>query len=143
MRASRVPAASDHGHLDALPAVSKDGFNSLHETNFGLVHTPDHTKANMRAYMWDKMKDWPARSRRMKSWRPTWRAQGITSTGAICWFWNRKPTMQKRGQASPDDGDALARTFTQPVEPAEVEEKDEEEEFGGYGGHSSSGGWMR
>jgi hypothetical protein len=34
------------------------GFSNVHETNFGLVHTPDRTKANMRAYMWDKMKDW-------------------------------------------------------------------------------------
>jgi hypothetical protein len=34
------------------------GFNNVFETNFGLVHTPDRTKANMRAYMWDKMKDW-------------------------------------------------------------------------------------
>jgi hypothetical protein len=37
--------------------------------------------------------------------------------------------MQKRGQASPDDGDALASTFAQPVAPAEVEEEDEEEGF--------------
>jgi hypothetical protein len=50
-----------------------------------------------------------------------------------------KADMQKRGQAPPDDGDALELTFAQPVEPAEVEE----EEFGWYGGHSSSGGWMR
>jgi hypothetical protein len=51
--------------------------------------------------------------------------------------------MQKRGQASPDDGDALALTLAQPVAPAEVEEEDEEEEFavGRYGGGSS--GWMR
>jgi hypothetical protein len=28
--------------------------------------------------------------------------------------------MQKRGQASPDDGDALALTFAQPVAPPEV-----------------------
>jgi hypothetical protein len=35
-----------------------------------------------------------------------------------------KADMQKRGQASPDDGDALALTFAQPVEPAEVEEED-------------------
>jgi hypothetical protein len=34
------------------------GFNNVFETNFGLVHTPDRTKANMRAHMWDKMKDW-------------------------------------------------------------------------------------
>jgi hypothetical protein len=52
--------------------------------------------------------------------------------------------MQKRGQASPDDGDALALTFAQPVAPAEVEEKDEEEEFGRSGRYGSgSSGWMR
>jgi hypothetical protein len=28
------------------------------ETNFGLVQTPDRTKANMRAYKWHQMKDW-------------------------------------------------------------------------------------
>jgi hypothetical protein len=38
-----------------------------------------------------------------------------------------KADMQKRGYASPDDGDALALTFAQPVAPVEVEE----EEFGG------------
>jgi hypothetical protein len=50
--------------------------------------------------------------------------------------------MQKRGQASPDDGDALALTFAQPVKPAEVKEEDEEEAFGRYTGSSSSA-WMR
>jgi hypothetical protein len=54
-----------------------------------------------------------------------------------------KADIQKRGQASPDDGDALALTFAQPVAPAEVEEEDEEEEFavGRYG--SGSSGRMR
>jgi hypothetical protein len=51
--------------------------------------------------------------------------------------------MQKRGQASPGDGDVLALTFAQPAEPAEVEEEDEEEGFRRYNGSSSSGGWMR
>jgi hypothetical protein len=52
--------------------------------------------------------------------------------------------MQKRGQASPDDGDALALTFAQPVEPAEVEEPDEEDEFGHVGRYGGgSAGWMR
>ena len=52
--------------------------------------------------------------------------------------------MQKRGQASPDDGDALALTFAQSVEPAEVEEEDDEDEFGNVGRYgSSSSGWMR
>jgi hypothetical protein len=44
--------------------------------------------------------------------------------------------MQKRGQASPDDGYAPALTFAQPVKPAEVEEPDEEEEFGRSSGYS-------
>jgi phage terminase large subunit len=54
-----------------------------------------------------------------------------------------KADMQKRGQASPDDGDALALTFAQPVEPVEVEEEEEEEGFGRYSGRSSGSGWMR
>ena len=46
------------------------------------------------------------------------------------------------GQARPDDGDALALTFAQPVVPAEKEEPDEDEIFGRYTGSGSSG-WMR
>jgi hypothetical protein len=53
-----------------------------------------------------------------------------------------KADMQKRGQASPDDGAALALTFAQPVAPEEVEEEDEEENFGRFTGSSNSG-WMR
>ena len=34
------------------------GFNNVFEVNFGLTRTPDRSKANMRAYMWDQMKDW-------------------------------------------------------------------------------------
>ncbi len=50
--------------------------------------------------------------------------------------------MQKLGQASPDDGDALALTFAQPAVPAEKEEPDEDEISGRYTGSGSSG-WMR
>jgi hypothetical protein len=46
--------------------------------------------------------------------------------------------MQKRGQASPDDGDALALTFATFVAPPEPEP----DEDGGDGGYGSSG-WMR
>ena len=57
-----------------------------------------------------------------------------------------KADMQKRGQASPDDGDALALTFAQTVAPPEKEERDEDDEFGGQGGHrpfNGPGAWMR
>ena len=44
-----------------------------------------------------------------------------------------KADLQKRGQASPDDGDALALTFSRPWRLAEVRERDEDDEFGGHG----------
>ena len=56
-----------------------------------------------------------------------------------------KADMQKRGSASPDDGDALALTFAAAVAPAELEDPDEDEEeeyhntFRPYG----IAGWMR
>jgi hypothetical protein len=56
-----------------------------------------------------------------------------------------KADMQKRGQASPDDGDALALTFAQAAAPPEKEEeRDEEDEFGGnrFNG-PGPGAWMR
>ena len=65
----------------------------------------------------------------------------LATQGAVL---ESKADMQKRGQASPDDGDALALTFAQPVAPAEVGEVDDEDEFGNvgrYGGGNS--GWMR
>ena len=70
------------------------GYRNVFETNFGLVHTPDRTKANLRAYMWDKMKDWLLHGaiETDEKLAPTWRARGTTSTGATCWCWNRKPT---------------------------------------------------
>jgi phage terminase large subunit len=54
-----------------------------------------------------------------------------------------KADVQKRGQASPDDGDALALTFAQEVVPAEVEEHDEDEEILGRYGINGQGAWMR
>ena len=52
--------------------------------------------------------------------------------------------MQKRGQASPDDGDALALTFARTVPPAQKEEeRDEDEEIVGGYGTSGPGAWMR
>jgi phage terminase large subunit len=44
-----------------------------------------------------------------------------------------KQEMQKRGEASPDDADALALTFAQAVGPV----KKQQPQHGGYGG-----GWM-
>jgi hypothetical protein len=34
------------------------GHRNVFEVNFGLTRTPDRTKANMRAYMWNGITDW-------------------------------------------------------------------------------------
>jgi hypothetical protein len=53
--------------------------------------------------------------------------------------------MQKRGQASPDDGDAFCLTFAQPVAPVGKEEPYEEEAFSRFGNFPGGGhgAWMR
>src|SRR5229473_2668549 len=56
----------DEGYSGAIlvrPAYSALGFNNVYEVNFGLTHTPDRTKANMRAFMWSQMKDWLLKGR--------------------------------------------------------------------------------
>jgi hypothetical protein len=70
------------------------GFHNVFETNFGLVHTPDRTKANMRAYMWDKMKDWLLHGAIETDEKMAADLAGpaTTLTAATCWCWNRKPT---------------------------------------------------
>jgi hypothetical protein len=83
-----------------------------------------------------------APSKPMRRWRPTWRGPRYHINRSNLLVLESKADMQKRGQASPDDGDALALTFAQPVARAEVEEEDEEEEFGGYGTHRP-GAWVR
>ena len=58
---------------------------------------------------------------------------------AYMWVLESKADMQKRGPASPGDGDALLLTFAQ----AEVEERDEDEEIIGGCGTNGPGAWMR
>jgi hypothetical protein len=95
------------------------GFNNVFETNFGLVHTPDRTKANMRAFMWDKMKDWLLHGAIEADEKMA--ADLAGPAYHINWsnllVLESKADLQERGQASPDDGDALALTFSPPVAP--------------------------
>lgn len=94
------------------------GFRNVSEVNFGSA-SPDPHQANMRAYMWNRMKEWLLEG-------------AIDSdpvleqdlTGPQAHFNNRdqlvlesKEEMAKRGLASPDHGDALALTFARHVAP--------------------------
>jgi hypothetical protein len=101
----------------------------------------------MRAYMWDKVKDWLLHGAIPDDEKL---ASDLAGPGYHINRSNKlvlesKAEMQKRGQASPDDGDALCLTFAQAVAPVEKEEPDEEEAFSRFinwtgGGH---GAWMR
>ena len=99
----------------------------------------------MRAYMWDRMKDWllTGAIETDEKMATDLAGPGYHINRSNLLVLESKADMQKRGQASPDDGDALALTFAQAVAPAEVEERDEDEEIlGGYG-INGQGAWMR
>ncbi len=93
------------------------GFKNVHEVNFGELHPPDATKENLRAFMWDKMKDWLLRGCIQNDEKL---AQDLAGPGYHINRSNKlvlesKAEMQKRSQASPDDGDSLCLTFARPV----------------------------
>lgn len=93
------------------------GFKHVHEVNFGALSLDPHQE-NQRAYMWAAMKEWlkhgaiPKLDQRL--------ASDLTGPGFHLNKKNKlvleaKESMQKRGVASPDDGDGLALTFARPV----------------------------
>lgn len=88
------------------------------EVNFGGRSPDDKHCLNMRAFMWSKAKDWlPYGAIDGKDLKL---GQDLAGPGASI---NRagklvlesKQDMMKRGQASPDDGDAFVLTFAAPI----------------------------
>jgi hypothetical protein len=123
------------------------GYDNVIEVNFGGT-SPDRHQGNMRAYMWNQAKEWlphgtiPLEDEKLALDLASPGAQIKAKGGQL--FIESKERMQKRGLASPDDGDAFVLTFALEVAPpAPKEPKDEEEEFtstrSGYG----ASGWMR
>lgn len=94
------------------------GYNNVHEISFG-GSSPDFHQANLRAYMWNHMKDWLLKGAIPDDERFASQiaAPGfhINSRGKL--VIESKADMIKRGEASPDDADALALTFARPVAP--------------------------
>ena|SRR5215471_587758 len=92
------------------------GFNNVREVNFG-AQAPDRHQANMRAFMWSRLKEWLP-----KGAIPSDPVLETDLTGPG-YHLNRseqlviesKADMVKRGVASPDWADALALTFAAPV----------------------------
>ena len=114
------------------------GHRNVVEVNFG-GKSPDVHQYNMRAYMWNRLKEWLPTG----SIDPNDEQLEIDLTGPGFHFnksnqlvLESKEQMQKRGIASPDDGDALALTFAQSVAPLPKDKP------GSHHPYSGPGGWM-
>jgi hypothetical protein len=93
------------------------GFDNVYEVNFGGPSRDAH-QANLRAYMWNQLKEWLP-----KGAIPKDDERLATDLGGPGFHLNKKEqlvleskaSMLARGVASPDDGDALALTWAMPV----------------------------
>jgi hypothetical protein len=99
------------------------GFRNVHEVNFG-GHSPDIHQANMRAYMWNKAKDWLLKGALPTSKIPNDDADKLAWQLALPGHHpnqsnklviESKMSITTRGEASPDDADAFCLTFAQAV----------------------------
>ena len=113
------------------------GFQNVVEVNFG-GRSPDQHQANMRAYMWNACKEWLKRGAIDKNDEKL--AIDLVGPGFHLNRSNQlvlesKQEMQKRGEPSPDDADALVLTFAQPVAPVRPQSEQRYQP-------RSSGGWM-
>jgi hypothetical protein len=125
------------------------GFDNVHEVTFGGP-SPDVHQANWRAYMWFRLKEWLLRGMipgDLGDAEPNGNRSLAMQLGAPGFHLNQssklvlesKADMQKRGEASPDDADAMALTFAQHVAPVAAPEHGRRyEQFSNQG----SDGWM-
>lgn len=95
------------------------GHEHVIDVQFG-GESPDPKIANMRAYMWSKMRDWLAAGGAIDNTSAL--ETDLTGPGYFHDKQDRlllesKEQMKKRDLDSPDDGDALALTFAQNVSP--------------------------
>ncbi|PWT75415.1 MAG: terminase [Chloroflexi bacterium] len=115
------------------------GFDNVAEINFGGP-SPDRHQANMRAYMWQKMREWLDRGAIPPDdivLETDLAAPGSHLNRSDQLVLESKEAMQKRGVASPDSGDALALTFAAHVPPVAAKEQPEQRFVGGF-----TGSWM-
>jgi hypothetical protein len=116
------------------------GHTNIIEIRFG-AGAPDAHFANMRSWMWSKAREFLEHGSIDQDPRleTDLTGPGFRMNGRDQVVLESKEDMEKRGLASPDDGDALALTFAQPVLPPE-EQLEEEESESIYG--NRQGGWM-
>lgn len=103
----------------ACERLKQLGFKNVVEINFG-GKSPDIHQGNMRAYMWNKCKDWlvtGALDPKDDKMAADLAGPGFHLNRQNQLLLESKEDMAKRGEASPDDGDALCLTFAHPVGP--------------------------
>lgn len=129
-RAAEVMRGTHNGHKVAAMFVDSAfgapiverlhllGYKNVHEINFGGL-APNAHQANQRAYMWTTLKDWLLRGAidSLPQLEIGLGGPGYHINKSNKLVLESKADMQKRGEASPDDGDALALTFARPVAP--------------------------
>ncbi len=95
------------------------GHTNVIEVQFGS-QSPDAKYANMRAYMWGRMRDWLPKGCIDKDPRleSDLTAPGYSHDKQDRVVLEAKDHLKARGIDSPDDADALALTFAMPVMPA-------------------------
>jgi hypothetical protein len=131
-----VDSAFGAPYVERLRAM---GYDNVREINFGAP-APDRHFANMRAFMWSKMRDWvdhgaiPPDDVVLET---ELTAPGSHLNRSDQLVLESKENMQKRGIASPDRGDALALTFAAPMLPVAAQEQPEQRFIGGF-----AGSWM-
>jgi hypothetical protein len=122
------------------------GFDNVHEVSFGGP-SPDYHDANWRAYMWRQMKDWLAKGAIPDEEQLALQIclPAITLTARTKLVLESKSDLAQRGEASPDEADALALTFAQHVAPIEPPKYEPVlcDIFVGAGSSGLGGGWMR
>lgn len=94
------------------------GHDNVTEIQFSWA-SPDPKYANQRAYMWGKLRDWLPKGAIDNTPRleTDLTGPGYKHDKQDRILLESKEDMKKRDLASPDDGDALALTFAQPVKP--------------------------
>ena len=100
------------------------GFDQVIEVQFSWK-PPDFKYANMRSYMWGRMRDWLPRGAidDTPALEQDLTGPGYTHNRQDQLLLEPKEHMKKRALASPDDGDALALTFAFPVSPKPEEDE--------------------
>jgi hypothetical protein len=113
------------------------GHANVIDVQFGGL-SPDPMIANMRAYIWDRMRTWLERGAidATSDLETDLVGPGYGHDKQDRLLLESKDSMKKRGLDSPDDADALALTFAQVVAPREP---DLGEALPGGGGNQ---GWM-